>query len=138
MILKKNFLTKSECGFLIENMGTVPLVEDRHECTDFQISDSIMAKIINLSRYRKVKVLKTEKELNEVWRSIMEDALGNLMANGVKFDQRTELAVVPAFKIIQSILFKAHGLKHNLDKPLDQFIKQYYGKDIHSRKPTQD
>jgi hypothetical protein len=97
-----------------------------------------MAKIINLSRYRKVKVLKTEKELNEVWRSIMEDALGKLMANGVKFDQRTELAVVPAFKIIQSILFKAHGLKHNLDKPLDQFIKQYYGKDIHSRKPTQD
>ena len=62
-----------------------------------------MAKIINLSRYRKVKVLKTEKELNEVWRSIMEDALGKLMANGVKFDQRTELAVVPAFKIIQSI-----------------------------------
>ena len=97
-----------------------------------------MAKIINLSRYRKEKVLKTEKELNEVWRSIMEDALGKLMANGVKFDQRTELAVVPAFKIIQSILFKAHGLKHNLDKPLDQFIKQYYGKDIHSRKPTQD
>ena len=97
-----------------------------------------MAKIINLSRYRKVKVLKTEKELNEVWRSIMEDALGKLMANGVKFDQRTELAVVPAFKIIQSILFKAHGLKHNLDKPLDQFIKQYKGKDIHSRKPTQD
>ena len=97
-----------------------------------------MAKIINLSRYRKVKVLKTEKELNEVWRSIMEDALGKLMANGVKFDQRTELAVVPAFKILQSVLFKAHGLKHNLDKPLDQFIKQYYGKDIHSRKPTQD
>lgn len=97
-----------------------------------------MAKIINLSRYRKVKVLKTEKELNEVWRSIMEDALSKLMASGVKFDERTELAVVPAFKIIQSILFKAHGLKHNLDKPLDQFIKQYYGKDIHSRKPTQD
>ena len=97
-----------------------------------------MAKIINLSRYRKVKVLKTEKELNEVWRSIMEDALGKLMANGVKFDQRTELAVVPAFKIIQSVLFKAHGLKHNLDKPLDQFIKTYYGKNIHSRKPTQD
>ena len=97
-----------------------------------------MAKIINLSRYRKVKVLKTEKELNEVWRSIMEDALGKLMANGVKFDQRTELAVVPAFKIIQSVLFKAHGIKHNLDKPLDQFIKTYYGKNIHSRKPTQD
>ena len=97
-----------------------------------------MAKIINLSRYRKVKVLKTEKELNEVWRSIMEDALGKLMANGVKFDQRTELAVVPAFKIIQSVLYKAHGLKHNLDKPIDQFIKQYYGKNIHSRKPTQD
>lgn len=97
-----------------------------------------MAKIINLSRYRKVKVLKTEKELNEVWRSIMEDALGKLMANGVKFDQRTELSVVPAFKIIQSVLFKAHGIKHNLDKPLDQFIKTYYGKNIHSRKPTQD
>ena len=97
-----------------------------------------MAKIINLSRYRKVKVLKTEKELNEVWRSIMEDALSKLMASGVKFDERTELAVVPAFKILQSVLFKAHGLKHNLDKPLDQFIKQYYGKDIHSRKPTQD
>lgn len=97
-----------------------------------------MAKIINLSRYRKVKVLKTEKELNEVWRSIMEDALSKLMASGVKFNERTELAVVPAFKILQSVLFKAHGLKHNLDKPLDQFIKQYYGKDIHSRKPTQD
>ena len=97
-----------------------------------------MAKIINLSRYRKVKVLKTEKELNEVWRSIMEDALSKLMASGVKFDERTELAVVPAFKILQSVLFKAHGLKHNLDKPLDQFIKQYYRKDIHSRKPTQD
>ncbi len=97
-----------------------------------------MAKIINLSRYRKVKVLKTEKELNEVWRSIMEDTLGKLMATGVKFDERTELAVVPAFKIIQSVLFKAHGLKHNLDKPLDQFIKTYYGKNIHSRKPTQD
>ena len=97
-----------------------------------------MAKIINLSRYRKVKVLKTEKELNEVWRSIMEDALSKIMASGVKFDERTELAVVPAFKILQSVLFKAHGLKHNLDKPLDQFIKQYYGKDIHSRKPTQD
>ena len=97
-----------------------------------------MAKIINLSRYRKVKVLKTEKELNEVWRSIMEDTLGKLMATGVKFDERTELAVVPAFKIIQSVLFKAHGIKHNLDKPLDQFIKTYYGKNIHSRKPTQD
>ena len=48
MILKKNFLSKSECGFLMENMGTVPVVEARHECTDFQISESIMAKIVNL------------------------------------------------------------------------------------------
>tara|TARA_B100000579_G_scaffold22706_1_gene16012 strand:+ start:2275 stop:2574 length:300 start_codon:yes stop_codon:yes gene_type:complete len=97
-----------------------------------------MAEIINLKKYRNVKIKKTEKQLNEIWRQIMENALGKLMASGVKFDERTELAVVPAFKILQSILFKAHGLKHNLDKPLDQFIKQYYGKDIHSRKPTQD
>tara|TARA_A100001011_G_scaffold392240_1_gene479397 strand:+ start:426 stop:719 length:294 start_codon:yes stop_codon:yes gene_type:complete len=97
-----------------------------------------MADIINLNKHRKVKLKKTEKQLNEIWRQIMEDALGRLMASGVKFDQRTELAVVPAFKILQSVLFKAHGLKHNLDKPLDQFIKQYYGKDIHTRKPTQD
>lgn len=97
-----------------------------------------MADIINLKKYRNVQIKKTEKQVNEIWRQIMEDALGRLMASGVKFDERTELAVVPAFKIIQSILFKAHGLKHNLDKPLDQFIKQYYGKNLHSRKPTQD
>ena len=97
-----------------------------------------MADIINLKKYRSVQTKKTEKQVNEIWRQIMEDALGRLMASGVKFDERTELAVVPAFKIIQSILFKAHGLKHNLDKPLDQFIKQYYGKNLHSRKPTQD
>lgn len=97
-----------------------------------------MAKIIQLKRYRNIKIKKTEKELNEVWRQIMEDTLQKLMANGVKFDERTELAVVPAFKIIQSVIYKAHGLKHNLDKPIDQFIKQYYGKNIHSRKPTQD
>ncbi len=95
-----------------------------------------MADIINLKKYRTVQIKKTEKQVNEIWRQIMEDALGRLMASGVKFDERTELAVVPAFKIIQSILFKAHGLHHNLDKPLDQFIKQYYGKNLHSRKPT--
>ena len=83
-----------------------------------------MAEIINLKKYRNVKIKKTEKQLNEIWRQIMENALGKLMASGVKFDERTELAVVPAFKILQSILFKAHGLKHNLDKSLDQFIKQ--------------
>ena len=67
-----------------------------------------MADIINLKKYRTVQIKKTEKQVNEIWRQIMEDALGRLMASGVKFDERTELAVVPAFKIIQSILFKAH------------------------------
>lgn len=97
-----------------------------------------MAKVINLKKYRNIKTKKTEKQINEIWRQIMEDVLGRLMVNGVKFDERTELAVVPAFKIIQSLLYKAHGLKHKLDEPVDKFIKQYYGKNIHSRKPTQD
>lgn len=97
-----------------------------------------MANIIELKKYRKQKVKKTEKDLDEVWRQIIEDTLGKLIETGVNFNQRTELAVVPAFKILQSVLYKAHGLKHKLDKPIDQFIKQYYGKNIHSRKPTQD
>ena len=29
-------------------MGTVPVVEERHECTDFQLTDTILAKITNL------------------------------------------------------------------------------------------
>jgi hypothetical protein len=97
-----------------------------------------MAKVINLKKYRNTKIKKTEKQVNEIWRQIMEGALGKLMESGVKFDERTELAVVPAFKIIQSLLYKAHGLKHKLDEPINKFIKQYYGKNIHSRKPTQD
>ena len=97
-----------------------------------------MGNSIELKKYRKQKVKKTEKELDEVWRQIIEDTLGKLIETGVNFNQRTELAVVPAFKILQSVLYKAHGLKHKLDKPIDQFIKQHYGKNIHSRKPTQD
>ena len=97
-----------------------------------------MAKVISLKKYKNLQTKKTEKELNEVWRQIMESSLSRLMKSGVKFDERTELAVVPAFKILQSLLYNAHGLKHKLDEPINDFIKKYYGKNIHSRKPTQD
>tara|TARA_B100000029_G_scaffold370272_2_gene364111 strand:- start:2286 stop:2561 length:276 start_codon:yes stop_codon:yes gene_type:complete len=85
-----------------------------------------MTQIINFKKYKNKQIKKTEKQLNEIWRQIMEEVIRGLMANGVKFDEKIQISVLPAFKILQNILYKAHGFKHNLDEPLDQFIKKFH------------
>ena len=48
MILKKNFLSKSECGFLIENVEQFQLWKSGMSAQTSKSPESIMAKVTNL------------------------------------------------------------------------------------------
>jgi len=96
------------------------------------------AEIISLDGVRQKQVVDHKEVLNKKYQSIVEDLIRSMMDNDIVFDDRTEKAVVPLLKILEGILYEQNGLPHKYSKQIDEFIKNAFKKEVHTRKPAQD
>lgn len=96
------------------------------------------AEIISLDGVRQKQVVDQKELLNKKYQSIVEDLIKSMLDNGIVFDDRAEKSVVPLLKILEGILYEQNGLPHKYSKQIDEFIKNAFKKEIHTRKPAQD
>jgi hypothetical protein len=96
------------------------------------------AEIISLDGIRQKQAVDHKEVLNKKYQSIVEDLIRSMMDNDIVFDDRTEKAVVPLLKILEGILYEQNGLPHKYSKQIDEFIKNAFKKEVHTRKPAQD
>lgn len=96
------------------------------------------AEIISLDGIRQKQAVDHKEVLDKKYQSIVEDLIRSMMDNDIVFDDRTEKAVVPLLKILEGILYEQNGLPHKYSKQIDEFIKNAFKKEVHTRKPAQD
>lgn len=82
-----------------------------------------MSNIINLAS---AKQQKTKKQLDQSYQYILEGLISNMMDQGIEFDNRTEKAMVPMLKILESIIYKQNGIDHSHTKSVDRFIEMAF------------
>ena len=82
-----------------------------------------MTNIVNLAS---VKKQKNKEQLDQSYQYILEGLISNMMDQGIEFDNRTEKAMVPMLKILESILYKQNGVDHSHTKSVDRFIEMAF------------
>jgi len=82
-----------------------------------------MTNIVNLAS---VKKQKNKEQLDQSYQYILEGLISNMMDQGIEFDNRTEKAMVPMLKILESILYKQNGVDHSHTESVDRFIEMAF------------
>ena len=82
-----------------------------------------MTNIVNLAS---VKKQKNKEQLDQSYQYILEGLISNMMDQGIEFDNRTEKAMVPMLKILESILYKQNGVDHSHTMSVDRFIEMAF------------
>tara|TARA_B110000444_G_C18314716_1_gene355592 strand:- start:49 stop:339 length:291 start_codon:yes stop_codon:yes gene_type:complete len=96
-----------------------------------------MTNIVNFNKEyikrKQKKVTDIKLKTNKVWRLIIEDIIARLQDEGIEINEQTQYELLPAVKIIESILYKHNKLDHPYKESLEQFIKTLYDKKVHTR-----
>lgn len=80
-------------------------------------------KIVNLTDYKK----KSKEDLAKIqYQNMIYAIVEELVRNGIEIDEELQqMKIVPALKVIESMIYEYHGLDHEHHKFLDQFARNF-------------
>ena len=88
------------------------------------------AKIIKIPT---VKVSNKKEIAQTQYREMIHAIVEEFFYNGMEFNPEQQMKIVPALKVLESMIYEHHGLHHEHKNLLDQFAKEF-SKRQHSEK----
>ena len=71
------------------------------------------------------KVKKNKELAKTQYKEMIHAIVSEFFYNGIEFDAKAQVKIVPALKVLESMIYEHHGLEHEHKSLLEQFVKEF-------------